>query len=250
LSGLAAKGVDAIDASDTTLLLTVAQYQALGTVHLTGADAVTLSDTGAHIAALSAGQIGALAAAGIDILDASNNALSLSASQHASLGTVDIANTDIVTVTGTVGNDIVAGTDNVESIIGGAGNDSLSGGAGNDFLVGGAGVDRMNGGDGSDHFVFSAIGDSGITSATYDQLDGFVSGIDKIDLSAMDANSSLAGQQHFTFVAGAFTGAGQVHFIDSGANILVMLSNDADTAGESILRIAAIESMTANDLIL
>jgi len=42
---LASRGIDRIDATDNVLTLSVARYQALGTVALTGSDTVTLADT-------------------------------------------------------------------------------------------------------------------------------------------------------------------------------------------------------------
>ncbi len=69
-----ANGIDIIDATDNVLSLTVAQYQALGTVTLTAADVrVTLADTGANIAALTAAdRFGGLGVRnGIDNIDAS-----------------------------------------------------------------------------------------------------------------------------------------------------------------------------------
>ena len=49
IGALAGKGIDAIDASDDLLALSVAQYTALGAVTLTAGDTVTLADTGAAI---------------------------------------------------------------------------------------------------------------------------------------------------------------------------------------------------------
>jgi hypothetical protein len=46
MAALADAGIDRIDATDNTLNLTVAQYQALGTVALTASDTVTLVGTG------------------------------------------------------------------------------------------------------------------------------------------------------------------------------------------------------------
>jgi len=63
---------------------------------------------------------------------------------------------------------------------GGAGNDTLAGGAGNDSLVGGAGNDVLTGGDGNDRFVF----DTSLGSSNVDTIKDFVTGTDKIVLSA------------------------------------------------------------------
>jgi VCBS repeat-containing protein len=76
-------------------------------------------------------------------------------------------------------NSIAAGLGN-DSIRSGAGNDTLSGGAGNDTLVGGAGNDVLTGGDGVDRFVY----DSSSGSSDIDTIKDFVTGTDKIVLSA------------------------------------------------------------------
>lgn len=101
MAALADAGIDKIDASDNALNLTVAQYQALGTVALTSSDTVTLVDTGTTLSALTASQIAALAAAGVDQLDASNNVLSLTLAQYEALGSVTVAANDVLTLSGT-----------------------------------------------------------------------------------------------------------------------------------------------------
>lgn len=53
-------------------------------------------------------------------------------------------------ITGTSGNDQIAGTTGADEIYGGAGNDVVSSGDGNDVLYGEAGNDNMNGGAGED----------------------------------------------------------------------------------------------------
>ncbi|MDO8977541.1 hypothetical protein, partial [Reyranella sp.] len=50
IAELAGRGIDRVDATDNLLNLTVAKFNALGTVALTVADVVTLSDTGANLA--------------------------------------------------------------------------------------------------------------------------------------------------------------------------------------------------------
>jgi len=66
------------------------------------------------------------------------------------------------------------------------GDDALSGGAGNDRLIGGAGNDRLSGGAGADIFVFD-FPDEGI-----DTINDFVSGTDKIQLSASGFGGGLS----------------------------------------------------------
>jgi Ca2+-binding RTX toxin-like protein len=124
IAALAGKGIDRIDATDDVLSLTLAQYQALGTVVLVAADVVTLADTGANIGALSASAIAALAGKGIDRIDATDNVLSLSVSQFQALGGVTLTAADVVTVTGT-GDELSALTSTQLSALAASGVDHL-----------------------------------------------------------------------------------------------------------------------------
>lgn len=82
----------------------------------------------------------------------------------------------------------------------------LGGGMGLDTLAGMGGADQLFGGDGADTFVYTATSDSGVTAATRDTIFDFATGTDKVDLSAIDANVTLFGDQAFTFIgANAFS---------------------------------------------
>jgi Ca2+-binding RTX toxin-like protein len=103
---------------------------------------------------------------------------------------------------GTKGNDKFdkSGEDEAYYINAGMGDDRLTGGLGDDFLVGGAGNDRLNGSKGDDSFIGGAGRDVFVFSgdAGNDSILDFVSGTDKIDLSAYgidfgDVQSSSAG---------------------------------------------------------
>ena len=95
---LAAINVDAIDASDNVLTLSVAQLEALGSVTLTAGDTVTLADTGANIGALTSLQIGQLATLGVDTIDATDDMLAISLAQFNALGAVMLTPADVVTL--------------------------------------------------------------------------------------------------------------------------------------------------------
>jgi Ca2+-binding RTX toxin-like protein len=150
--------------------------------------------------------------------------------------TLSVGVTDVVgiTKTGTIFNDTINGTGEQDVLDGGWGNDVLNGLGGNDKLVGGLGSDRLNGGDGDDLLIggwgkdvltggagkdvfrFESTLDS-LALSQRDVITDFRSGEDKIDLSAIDANTSLfaRGDQAFTLLTtpGArFTGAAQLRF--------------------------------------
>jgi len=109
-------------------------------------------------------------------------------------------------LSGGIGNDRVMGENGFDTLRGDAGNDILDGGSGDDLLIGGTGLDYLTGGTGADTFAFLSIADA--APATRDRiLDFSRADGDIIDLSAIDANTTLGGDQLFTIVS-AFTGAG------------------------------------------
>lgn len=109
--------------------------------------------------------------------------------------------------------DILLGYKGNDLLSGKAGNDKLYGGDGNDSLYGGAGHDYLNGGAGSDTFIFRSISDSTYASSGRDTIYDF-SSQDRIDLSAIDANQKVAGNQAFAYIGkSAFHGvSGELRF--------------------------------------
>ncbi len=111
-------------------------------------------------------------------------------------------------LTGNNGNDTLNGLIGTDRLSGGYGDDTLNGGTGTDTLIGGLGVDILTGGAGYDIFRFTSLNEIGFSSNArhYDTITDFATG-DKIDLAGVDANTTLANNQTFTFVgANAFTG--------------------------------------------
>ena len=89
----------------------------------------------------------------------------------------------------------------ITRIEGGSGADTVTGSAGADTIVGGLGADRMTGGAGADVFRFNLITES--KGAAFDTITDFVHLTDQIDLSAIDANTLLVGDQGFNFIGTA-----------------------------------------------
>lgn len=125
------------------------------------------------------------------------------------------------TISGSASNDQIYGDRGNDVLRGGIGNDTLRGGADNDLLFGGAGTDKLIGGLGADTFVFTALSDS-VIGANADRIQDFASKADHIDLSGIDANVALAGDQSFVFIGkAAFTQLGQLRLgVDQGHVVL------------------------------
>ena len=138
-------------------------------------------------------------------------------------------------LSGSSGNDSLSGGNGTDQLFGGTGNDTLNGGAGNDLINGSSGRDAMTGGSGNDTFRFDAISDS-VRGSSHDVIVDFVQGADRIVLEFIDTNSSLSGDQDFSFIStGAFTGGDQVRFSHSftadGTGITMV---EADINGDRI----------------
>jgi Ca2+-binding RTX toxin-like protein len=128
----------------------------------------------------------------------------------------------------------------------------LSGGAGNDTLIGGLGKDTLTGGVGSDVFKFNAVNDTAAIAKNADTITDFKSSEkDKIDLSAIDANRSLMGNQAFKFVSGVqFDSSliGQIYFNSKDQNVYGTTS--ADNKLEFIIHLTGVKNVSADDFIL
>ncbi|MEI6747184.1 MAG: type I secretion C-terminal target domain-containing protein, partial [Methylococcaceae bacterium] len=158
--------------------------------------------------------------------------------------TDDVYIAPVISTKPTSGNDRLTGTAN---------NDKLSALVGNDTLIGGLGADRLTGGKGADIFKYASLKDSGTTAKTRDTITDFKhSEKDKIDLSAIDANEKLAGDQAFTFIGSvAFNktnASGQLRF-DATSKILYG-STDADTTPEFSIQLSGVKSLVIGDFIL
>ena len=154
-------------------------------------------------------------------------------------------------LSGGSGDDTLDGGDDDDILNGGAGDDSLDGGAGDDALVGGLGNDILKGGDGADRFVFNEASDSASETADrvfdFNAFDG-----DKIDVSAIDANSWTLEDDAFAFIGdNAFSGtAGELRFADS--TYYGVLEGDLNGDGETDfgLGLLGVGALMAEDLIL
>ena len=154
------------------------------------------------------------------------------------------------------GADLLTGDDGANTLRGGSGNDLLVGGAGadrlfgdagRDVLVGGLGADLLRGGAAADRFRYLAVEESGPLASGRDRIRDFgIAERDIIDLTAIDADITLAGDQAFTLIAGAvFTAPGQLRFAQSAGDTFVFANIDADVSADLSIRLDGLVALVA-----
>ena len=159
---------------------------------------------------------------------------------------------------GDSGNDSLQGDGGADELAGGSGADSLEGGSGDDVLIGGLGVDQLAGGEGSDSFKFVWVDESGPTADNRDHILDFTQGVDRIDLSSINAESDTPEDQAFHFVGLADFGKNHLelrfgHIQGSHADeIRTLIEADTDGDGHANLQIElhGLFTMTADDFLL
>lgn len=141
----------------------------------------------------------------------------------------------------------VTGSNFGDMIVGSDMANTLNGGKGNDMIVGGLGNDRLIGGRGNDVFVFGSVNDS--LKGMQDQIVDFARG-DRIDLSGIDANMALVGDQRF-HLGGDGAHAGDIMISYNAAKNVTVLNlhvDDNDTVDAVIWLSGNHTNLTANDI--
>ncbi|MGO4525755.1 hypothetical protein AB4097_12920 [Microvirga sp. 2MCAF35] len=139
---------------------------------------------------------------------------------------------------GGTGADVMDGGADADAMNGSADADVMNGGAGDDRLSGGLGQDRLTGGVGRDVFAF----DDRETSASKKKADIILDFSrrqgDRIDLSAIDADTRKRGDQKFAFIGRKdFSKAGEVRFEKTKSATYVYLNTDNDKAAEAVIKL-------------
>jgi Ca2+-binding RTX toxin-like protein len=127
----------------------------------------------------------------------------------------------------------LSGSQGNDSLVGDTGANVLQGWNGNDVLTGSGGKDTLTGGIGGDRFVYGSVAES-VVGANADLIADFSHAqADKIDLAAIDAKTTVAGDQAFSFIGTAlYTGvAGQLRY--SGAGGVTTIAGDVNGDGVS-----------------
>jgi Ca2+-binding RTX toxin-like protein len=160
-----------------------------------------------------------------------------------------------VWIMGSSGNDMLDFTGTkftgIKGIKTGTGDDTIYGSTSNDLIVAGAGTDTMSGNAGADLFKFAAASETKV--AAPDKILDFQPGTDDIDLSSIDANSVLTGNNAFKFLgSSAFTHhAGELR-IDYSQTGFTMIQGDVNGDGiaDFAIQLTGKLTLTATDFIL
>ncbi|HEX8241682.1 MAG TPA: Calx-beta domain-containing protein [Allosphingosinicella sp.] len=139
-------------------------------------------------------------------------------------------------------------------VFGGAGIDTIQGSQNADIIVGRGSGDMLYGNGGNDIFRYDSVGDS--NSVGRDEIKDFNAG-DLIDLSRIDANTLVDGDQAFTFIGNADFShtAGELRFenISLGGTVW-LVQGDIDGNGVADFEVQLIinppDPITSSDFIL
>ena len=132
-------------------------------------------------------------------------------------------------------------------------NNNLFGNSGDNTLTGGIGKDMLFGGAGADTFVYETLADSTKASSGRDVISDFSRAQgDDIDLSAIDANAGVGGNQAFRSIgANSFSHhAGELQVKVTGANTTVSADVNGDARADFSILLNGHINLHGNDFVL
>ncbi len=165
------------------------------------------------------------------------------------IGAGTFANVEIIDASGFSGVGIFGGTAadivdlsgvtlfDVALIDASAGNDTVTGSAGADRIKGGIGSDVITGGLGGDVFAYDAASHS--TAKAADFITDFAIGIDLIDLTGIDADTTTIGNQTFQFIGDSIFSrtAGELQVVTDAITGTTTIRGDTNGDGRADLQI-------------
>ncbi|QRM28064.1 calcium-binding protein [Microvirga sp. VF16] len=145
---------------------------------------------------------------------------------------------------------VLSGSDR---ITGGSYSDKLEGFGGNDVLYGRQGADRLYGGSGADAFTFKSVRDSAVDAGERDTIQDFsASQKDRVDLRSIDAKTTVAGNQAFTFIGrnDFHDKAGELRYEKYGSGVLISGDVNGDGNADFSIHMKNIASISKSYFVL
>lgn len=120
---------------------------------------------------------------------------------------------------------------------------TITGNNGQNVILGGLGNDTLRGNGGADTFRWTSTAEGNIDFTLTDTIVDFSKDQgDHIDLSAIDADTTTAGNQAFTFIGSdLFSAPGQVRFLSDKTDTFILLNTNSDGAHEMAIRISGFQ---------
>ena len=237
----------------STFATDVVQYLAAGvTVALNGVESVIGTTGGADAARMIGTTLSVSAIESVLGTSGTSDKVTMLAAGSLTVSGVESVvgsgGTDVVTMLAAPSGTNSINVSLVETVVGTAGVDAFvfSGTVGVK-VTGGGGIDTYTAGGGADSFVFTQVSDSPTGSA--DQITGFVSGTDKLDLSAITAGSGslVASMALLNSVNG---GDGLPHgFFDTTTKILHLDVGTPDGLADMQIKLNGLASLSNGDII-
>jgi Ca2+-binding RTX toxin-like protein len=213
---------------------------------LSGGAGSDVLEGGADADRLDGGDGGGVDGVGVDIADYSNGSTGVVVNLFAGTASGGDAQGDTL-----FGIENLSGSQGNDSLVGDSGRNGLQGGNGNDVLIGGRGDDNLTGGAGADRFLYidavqSPVGDGANRIADFSHAQG-----DKIKLWPIDADTTIAGDQAFSFIGTAlYSGvAGQLRYSFYGYMSTIAGDVDGDGTSDFHIRLGPI-GLVASDFVL
>lgn len=153
------------------------------------------------------------------------------------------------TLIGGGGADSLFGGDGNDRIIGWAGNDRITGGNGNDLITGGAGKDLLTGGGEIDSFIFTTTTDSA-KGTQRDVITDFEQGVDKINLSTIDAVTGGADNQFIFRGQDVFGPSAGLRFAHTATQTILYGDTNADHIADFEIALNGVFTLIATDFVL
>ena len=152
------------------------------------------------------------------------------------------------------GANVLDGDNGWDRLYGRQGDDTLIGGKGGDMLYGNHGADTMTGGTTGqrDRFIYFRDTDSGVGAGNRDVITDFQSGVDRIEISRIDADITQNLKQPFDFIgATAFSNtAGELRYEQSAGATIVQADFDGDGAADFEIELTGQLSLQVVDFML